>query len=58
MAKTKSQGRENIKLQSTESDFFYSTSKNRRNTEKKIEIKKYDPIIRKHVLFKEGKLKG
>ena len=58
MAKSKSQGRENIKLQSTESKFFYSTSKNRKNTEKKLELKKYDPIIRKHVIFKEGKLKG
>ena len=58
MAKAKSQGRENIKLQSTASKFFYSTSKNKRNTEQKLEIKKYDPIIKKHVIFKEAKLKS
>ena len=58
MAKSKSQGRENIKLQSTESPFFYSTSKNKRNTEGKLEIKKYDPVVRKHVIFKETKLKS
>jgi len=47
-----------IKLESTAgTGFFYTTEKNRRNTEKKIEMKKYDPIVRKHVLFKEKKIK-
>jgi large subunit ribosomal protein L33 len=47
-----------IKLQSTaDTGFFYTTQKNRRNTEKKLELKKYDPIVRKHVLFKEKKIK-
>jgi len=47
-----------IKLQSTaDTGYFYTTQKNRRNTEKKIELKKYDPIVRKHVLFKEKKIK-
>ena len=47
-----------IKLQSTAgTGFFYTTQKNRRNTEAKLERKKYDPVIRKHVLFKEKKIK-
>jgi large subunit ribosomal protein L33 len=49
--------REKIKLQSTESAYFYTTSKNKRTMPEKMEIKKYDPIARKHVLFKETKIK-
>lgn len=45
-----------IILRSTESQYFYTTKKNKRNKEK-IELKKYDPVIRKHVLFKEEKMK-
>jgi large subunit ribosomal protein L33 len=45
--------RENIKLRSTESSYTYYVSKNKRNTPAKLELKKYDPIVRKHVLFKE-----
>ncbi len=51
----KAGAREIIKLKSTESSFMYSTKKNKRNTTQKLEIKKYDPIVRKHVLFKESK---
>ena len=51
----KAQVRETIKLKSTASAFMYSTKKNKRNTTAKIELKKYDPIVRKHVLFKETK---
>ena len=36
---------------------FYTTDKNKRTTPDKIEIKKYDPVVRKHVLYKEGKIK-
>jgi large subunit ribosomal protein L33 len=36
---------------------FYTTDKNRKNTPGKIEIKKYDPVIRKHVMYKEAKIK-
>ncbi|VAW46280.1 LSU ribosomal protein L33p @ LSU ribosomal protein L33p, zinc-independent [hydrothermal vent metagenome] len=46
-----------IKLQSTESAYFYTTSKNKKNMAGKFEIKKYDPVVRKHVLFKEAKIK-
>ncbi len=55
MAKAK---REKIKLESTAgTGHFYTTSKNRLNTPKKLEFKKYDPVVRKHVLYKETKLK-
>ena len=36
---------------------FYTTNKNKRNTPEKIEIKKYDPVVRKHVAYKEAKIK-
>lgn len=49
--------REKIKLQSTESHYFYTTTKNKRNNNEKLELKKYDPVVRKHVLFKEERLK-
>ena len=35
----------------------YHTTKNKRTTPDKMEIKKYDPVARKHVVYKEGKLK-
>jgi len=37
--------------------FFYVTKKNPRNLTEKLELKKYDPVARKHVVFKEGKIK-
>lgn len=49
--------RDKIKLQSTESAYYYTTDKNKRNMAGKFEIKKYDPVLRKHVLFKEAKIK-
>ncbi|MEQ8799767.1 MAG: 50S ribosomal protein L33 [Salinisphaeraceae bacterium] len=50
--------REKVKLVSTaDTGFFYTTYKNKRNTPDKIEMKKYDPVVRKHVVFKEGKIK-
>lgn len=36
---------------------FYTTSKNKRNMPEKMQIKKYDPVIRKHVMYKEAKIK-
>ncbi|MCB1696971.1 MAG: 50S ribosomal protein L33 [Pseudomonadales bacterium] len=36
---------------------FYTTDKNKRTTPDKLEMKKYDPVARKHVLYKEGKIK-
>ena len=50
--------REKIKLESTAgTGHFYTTTKNKRTTPDKIEIKKFDPRVRKHVLYKEIKLK-
>ncbi|HEX8463671.1 MAG TPA: 50S ribosomal protein L33 [Abditibacterium sp.] len=42
-----------VKLRSSESDYRYYTVKNKKNTTGRMEIKKYDPIVRKHVSFKE-----
>ena len=36
---------------------FYTTDKNKKNTPNKMEVKKYDPVVRKHVIYKEGKIK-
>jgi large subunit ribosomal protein L33 len=44
-----------IKLKSTKSDFIYFSRKNKKKVERKIEVKKYDPTLRKHVMFKEVK---
>ena len=51
-------GREKIKLESTAgTGFFYTTAKNKKTTPQKLEFMKFDPKARKHVLFKEIKLK-
>lgn len=49
--------REKIKMQSTESPYFYTTDKNKKTKPEKLQMKKYDPNVRKHVLFKETKIK-
>lgn len=36
---------------------FYTTTKNKKNKPGKMEIKKFDPVVRQHVLYKEGKIK-
>ena len=36
---------------------LYTTDKNKRTMPEKMEIKKFDPKIRKHVMFKEAKIK-
>ena len=47
-----------IKLLSTAgTGFFYVTKKNPRNSTEKFSFKKYDPVVRKHVEFKEAKIK-
>ena len=51
-------GREKIKLESTAgTGHFYTTTKNKRTTPGKLEITKFDPKARKHVLYKETKIK-
>ncbi len=50
--------RDKIKLESTAgTGHFYTTTKNKKTTPEKIEIKKFDPVARKHVKYKEIKLK-
>jgi large subunit ribosomal protein L33 len=51
----KKENRHIIKLKSTESSHIYSTYKNKQNTTERIELKKYDPVVRRHVIFKEEK---
>ena len=47
-----------VKLVSTaDTGFYYTTTKNRKTTPDKLEFKKYDPIARKHVEFRESKIK-
>ena len=47
-----------IKLESTAgTGFYYVTKKNPRTKTNKLELKKYDPVARKHVVFKEAKIK-
>ncbi len=47
--------REKIKLKSSESHCFIHTVKNKTNTPDRLELKKFDPFVRKHVMFKEAK---
>ena len=50
--------RDKIRLMSTaNTGHFYTTDKNKKNTPGKMEFLKYDPVVRKHVLYKEGKIK-
>ncbi|WP_420622175.1 50S ribosomal protein L33 [Candidatus Poriferisodalis sp.] len=50
----KSDKRPVIKLKSTEgSGYTYSTRKNKTNTRDRIELRKYDPVLRRHVIFRE-----
>ena len=50
--------REKIKLESTAgTGHFYTTDKNKRNTQDKLEFRKYDPVVRRHVIYKEAKIK-
>ena len=44
-------------LSSAGTGFFYVTKKNPRTATGKLELKKYDPVARKHVVFREAKIK-
>ena len=47
-----------IRLNSTaDTGFFYVTKKNPRTKTEKLELRKYDPVVRKHVAYKETKIK-
>ena len=44
-----------IKMRSTESSHMYLTEKNRRNDTGRLELRKYDPVVRRHVIYREAK---
>jgi len=50
--------RDKIKLLSSAgTGHFYTTTKNKRLHPEKLEVKKYDPKVKKHVVYKETKIK-
>jgi large subunit ribosomal protein L33 len=50
--------RDKIKLVSSAgTGHYYTTTKNKRTMTGKMEIKKFDPVVRKHVMYKEAKIK-
>ena len=50
--------RKKIRLvSSAKTGHFYTTTKNKRTMSDKLEIKKFDPVARKHVIYKEAKIK-
>jgi large subunit ribosomal protein L33 len=44
-----------VKLKSSESSHYYHTMKNRQNNPDRMEIKKYDPTVNKHVVYREDR---
>ncbi|HLU08231.1 MAG TPA: 50S ribosomal protein L33 [Oceanobacillus sp.] len=44
-----------VKLRSSESGHMYYTQKNKRNDTQRLELKKYDPFVRRHVIYRETK---
>ncbi len=50
--------RDKIKLVSSAgTGHYYTTTKNKRTTPEKLEFKKFDPVVRQHVIYKEAKIK-
>ena len=50
--------RDKIRLNSSAgTGHFYTTTKNKRTMPEKMEIKKFDPVVRQHVMYKEAKIK-
>lgn len=50
--------RDKIKLVSSAgTGHFYTTTKNKRTMPEKLVMKKFDPVVRKHVEYKEAKIK-
>ena len=49
--------REMIKMTSTAgTGHFYVTTRNKKTGSEKLELRKYDPVLRRHVVYREGKL--
>jgi large subunit ribosomal protein L33 len=44
-----------IRMKSTESDHVYYTEKNRRNDPTRMELRRFDPVVRHHVVYRETK---
>ena len=55
MAKKAKDARSYVKLVSSESDHCYYVQKNRNNTKGRLELRQYDPTVRKHEPYKESK---
>ncbi len=50
--------RDKIKMVSSAgTGHYYTTDKNKRTTPDKLEMRKFDPVARKHVIYKEAKIK-
>ena len=50
--------RDKIKLvSSADTGHYYTKTKNKRLHPEKVEVKKFDPVVRKHVIYKEAKIK-
>ena len=50
--------REKVKMvSSADTGHYYTTTKNKRTTPDKLEMKKFDPVVRKHVIYREAKIK-
>ncbi len=50
--------RDKVKLVSTaKTGHYYTTTRNKKTTTEKLQFMKYDPVVRKHVLYKEEKIK-
>ncbi len=56
MAKKSKDARSYVKMQSSESAHCYFLQKNRNNTKDRLQLTKYDPIMRKRVVYKEAKM--
>ena len=48
-------GRVQVKLRSSESSYMYTTTKNPKKHPERMELRKYDPMLRRHAAFKEEK---
>ena len=44
-----------IKLRSAESGHTYTSEKNRKNDPSRLELRRYDPMVRRHVMYRETK---
>jgi large subunit ribosomal protein L33 len=52
---SKKKTRVNIKMQSTKSPHYYTTTTNPANNGKKLELRKYDPTLNKVVLYRQAR---